>query len=386
MANVAVTDNHRHLVRPAMEIPTPYLLTDLDVVERRLAALKKAVPGLAPFYAMKCNPAPEILRTLAAGGASFEVASIGELRMVQAIGMDAAALLYSNPVKPIAHIEQAHQAGLWRFCVDGRGEVAKIARWAPGASVYVRLRVDDTGSVVPLSRKFGTSIGDAHELMLLARRLGLRPYGVTFHVGSQAMQPTAWRSALMNAAELMRRLLADGIELQMLDLGGGFPARYIQDVPSIETIGMAIADGLHALPYRPALLAAEPGRYLVAEAGVLATSVVGRERRDDENWLFLQIGNYHAMGEVLPTPGGWQYPIWTSVDGASPLVPFVLTGPTCDQTDTFAYGVQLPAAVAVGDIVYIGTAGAYTLSYATHFNGFTPPTQAFVGGSEHARG
>jgi ornithine decarboxylase len=384
-ATINSIDNHKPSPATEVDAPTPFLLTNLDVVVRRLEALTTVIPGLTPFYAMKCNPAEEILRTVAGWGASFEVASFGELRSLQAIGVDPADLLYSNPVKPPSHVSDAHKAGLWRFCVDAPGEVVKVAEYAPGAAVYVRLRVDDSGSVVPLSHKFGTSVDEAYQLMLLARERGLQPYGVTFHVGSQATRAAAWRSAIADAGELMRRLRADGIDLQMLDLGGGFPARYVDEVPLIEEIGTAINEGLDRLPYEPALLAAEPGRFLVAEAGVLAAAVIGRVRRGSETWLFTEVGNYHGLGEVLPTPGGWRFPLSTSVDGESPLLPFTLTGPSCDSTDTWAHGVLLPSSIDVGDIIYIGTAGAYTVSYATHFNGFDPPAQVFVRGFRDAR-
>ncbi|MEU4243103.1 type III PLP-dependent enzyme [Actinoplanes sp. NPDC026619] len=340
--------------------------------------LAAAIPGVAVFYAMKSNPAQEILRTVAGNGASFEVASLGELRTLQELGIDPTTVLYSNPVKPPEHVAGAHAAGLWRFSVDGPNELVKIAQRAPGAAVFVRLRVNDRASAVPLSRKFGARPDDAHQLMLTARRLGLRPYGVMFHVGSQCTDPRAWPAAIAAAGTLMRRLLDDGIELEMLDLGGGFPARYVEPVPSIRQIGLAIAEGLDTLPYRPALLAAEPGRFLVAEAGRLAARVIGREQRDGVNWLFLEVGAYHGLGEVLPTPGGWRYPMSSSVDGGSLSVPFTVTGPTCDPTDTFAHEVRLPAAIDVGDVVYLGSAGAYTLAYATGFNGFPPPTQVFV--------
>ena len=365
---------------------TPYLVTDLDVVEQRYKKLAGALPLTATFYAMKCNPSAEILRRLDACGASFEVASLGELRVLQQLGFDPDGVLFSNPVKAPAHIAGAYAAGLWRFSFDAPNELVKIAEHAPGAAVYVRLRVDDSGSAVPLSRKFGADVGDAYELMLMARRLGLRPYGLTFHVGSQCTDPQAWRAAIATAGTLMRRLHAAGIELEMLDLGGGFPVRYTEAVPSIEQIGAVIADGLALLPYRPALLAVEAGRYLVGEAGVIAAGVIGREQRGGEDWLFLEVGAYHGLGEVLPTPGGWRYPMTTSADGGSPLVPYTVTGPTCDSTDTFGHGVLLPAALGVGDVVYIGTAGAYTLSYATGFNGFPPPTPIFVGGTSDAAG
>jgi ornithine decarboxylase len=365
-----------------IDVPTPYLVTDLDTVAARYAAFTAALPGVSTFYAMKCNPSPEILRTLAAEGAGFEVASIAELRMLQAHGVDPATVLHSNPVKPAGQIAAAAKAGLWRFAFDSPGELAKISEAAPGSAVYVRLRVDDSTSIFPLSHKFGADVEDAYDLMLLAQRMGLRPYGVTFHVGSQCESTGAWRSAIRAAGELMERLLADGIELEMLDLGGGFPARYVAAEPSIEQIGQVIASELAALPYRPALIAAEPGRFLVAESSVMAATIIGRAMRGDENWLFLEVGAYHGLLEPTQTPGGWDYPMWSSrpSDEQAPRLRFTLTGPTCDSSDTIAYGVELPATLAVGDVLYFGSAGAYTLAYATSFNGFSPPTPLFVGG------
>jgi ornithine decarboxylase len=362
-----------------IDTPTPYLVTDLDAIARQHAAFEAAMPGVRTCYAMKCNPSPEILRTLAGRGSGFEIASLAELRMLQAIGVDPAEVLYSNPVKPPTHIAEAFRAGLWRFSFDSPNELAKIAEQAPGAAVYVRLRVDDTNSVFPLSRKFGTDVEDAYDLMLLARRLGLRPYGVTFHVGSQCTDAKAWHNAIRGAGELMTMLLADGVELEMLDLGGGFPARYTSDVPTIEEIGTVVTSAVASLlPYAPSLLVAEPGRHLVAESSVMAATVIGREARGDEHWVYLEVGTYNGLMEVLQTPGGWDFPMWASRPGAA-LLPFTVTGPTCDSTDTVAYNVPLPAGLEVGDVVYIGSTGAYTLAYASHFNGFPPPTPLFVG-------
>ena len=369
-----------------IDMPTPYLVTDLDTVAHRHAAFRQALPGVRAHYAMKCNPSPEILTTLAAAGAGFEIASLGELRQLQRLGVDPADVLYSNPVKPPAHIAAAHQAGLWRFSFDSPNELAKIAEHAPGAAVYVRLRVDDKASVFPLSRKFGTDPDEAYDLMLLAERLGLRPYGITFHVGSQCGNPAAWRQAIGDSGRLMSRLRAEGIDLEMLDLGGGFPARYVSDVPAIETIGSYVMPALaELLPYRPGLLVAEPGRHLVAESAVMACGVIGREQRGDENWLFLDVGAYNGMMETLQTANGWDYPLWTSVPGHDevPHMLFTVTGPSCDSSDTMFVNVSLPATIGVGDTVYIGSAGAYTLSYASAFNGFDPPTPLFVGSGGH---
>jgi ornithine decarboxylase len=364
-----------------IDMPTPYLVTDLDTVGRRHAAFTAALPGVATCYAMKCNSSPEILRVLAARGSGFEIASLGELRALQAIGIDPAGVLYSNPVKPPAHIAVAHAAGLWRFSFDSPNELAKIAEHAPGSAVYVRLAVDDSTSVFPLSRKFGTDPEDAHDLMLLARQLGLRPYGVTFHVGSQCGSADAWRIAVEQTGVLMSRLLADGIELAMLDLGGGFPARYVDGVPGIDEIGAVVTAAVRELPYRPELVVAEPGRYLVAEAAVMAATVIGREVRGTENWLFVEVGAYNGLMEVLQTPGGWDFPMWTSLPGHAgvPQTPYTITGPSCDSSDTVGYGIMLPATMAVGDVLYIGTTGAYTLAYASNFNGFPAPVPIFVG-------
>ncbi|WP_250005776.1 type III PLP-dependent enzyme [Actinoplanes sp. M2I2] len=362
-----------------VDMPTPYLVTDLDTIADRYAAFRAALPGVHVHYAMKCNPAEEILRTLHAEGSGFEVASIGELRMLQAIGVDPADVLYSNPVKPPAHIAAAHAAGLWRFSFDSPNELAKIAEHAPGSAVYVRLRVDDEASVFPLSRKFGTDVEDAYDLLLLADRLGLRPYGVTFHVGSQCGRPEAWAEAIDTAGKLMDRLRHDGIHLEMLDLGGGFPARYTSGVPAIDEIGAATTEALDALPYRPGLIVAEPGRHLVAESGVLASTVIGHERRDEENWLYLEVGAFNGLMEVLQTPGGWDFPIRTSLSSPGELIPYTVTGPTCDSSDTIGYGIMLPAGLKTGDVLYIGSTGAYTLAYASNFNGFDQPTPLFVG-------
>ncbi|MCU7725448.1 type III PLP-dependent enzyme [Actinoplanes sp. KI2] len=370
-----------------VDMPTPYLVTDLDTVAARYRAFTAAMPWATAFYAMKCNPAPEILRTLAAEGSSFEVASLGELRALQALGVDPATVLYSNPIKPPAHIAKAAGTGLWRFAFDSPGELAKISMRAPGAAVYVRLLVDDSTSVFPLAGKFGADVEDAYDLMLLARRLGLRPYGVAFHVGSQCESTGAWRSAVRTAGELMARLRPEGIELEMLNLGGGFPARYLAAEPSIEQIGEVIGSELDVLPYRPGLIAAGTGRHLVAESSVLAATVIGRETRGAENWLYLEVGAHHGLAESGQAPGGWDYPTLTSLEDHAevPRLPFILSGPTCDSSDTFAYGVELPATVTVGDVLYFGSAGAYTLPYATSFNGFPPPTPIFVGTVPPAR-
>ncbi|WP_433072898.1 type III PLP-dependent enzyme [Dactylosporangium sp. CA-052675] len=367
----------------AIDAPTPLLAVDLSTVAARYGAFTAAIPGVSTFYAMKCNAAEDVLGTLAALGSGFEVASIGELRMLQQIGVDPAEVLYSNPIKPPHAIAEARRAGLWRFSFDAEGELRKLAQHAPGAAVYIRLRVDDSSSLFPLSRKFGAEAHEARALMLLARELGLRPYGITFHVGSQCATTRAWREAIAAAGRLMAALQRDGVHLEMLDLGGGFPSRYVERVPPLAQIAATINAALEELlPYRPALLAAEPGRHLVAESAVMVTTVLGREVRAGEHWLYVDVGAYNGMMETQQTGQQWRFPLWTSrADHALvPHLPFTVTGPSCDSSDTMFHGVELPATIEVGDRLYIGSAGAYTLSYASHFNGFAPPEPVFVGG------
>jgi ornithine decarboxylase len=365
-----------------MTLPTPFVLCDLDTIRDRYRRFTSALPGVKTHYAMKCNSADDVLQTLAGIGASFEVASLGELGMLQANGCDPADVLYSNTVKPSTHIAAAYEAGLWRFAFDSEGELHKLARHAPGSAVYVRIRVDDSASTFPLSRKFGTEVGQARDLMALAKMLGLRPYGVTFHVGSQCSNPLAWRQAIAAAGRLMTDLEQDKIHLDMLNVGGGFPARYVDGVPSIDSIADVINSSIdELLPYIPMTIAAEPGRYLVAESSVMAAGVMGREVRAGEHWLYLDTGAYHGLMETQQTVGQWSYPIWSSrPDHAeSNLLPFTVTGPSCDSADTMFYAAMLPSAIDVDDRIYIASAGAYTLSYASNFNGFAPPSVVYIG-------
>jgi ornithine decarboxylase len=372
--------------------PTPFLVCDGASIERRYDELADLLPGVQLFYAVKANPMPEIVGTLARRGAAFEIASIYELDTVTAAGVRPEDVLFSNTVKPAAHIAEAYEAGLYRFAFDSEGELRKLAACAPEAHVYVRLQVGDGSSLFPLSRKFGTTAAEAGRLLVLARELGLVPYGITFHVGSQCRDPEAWERALDRCGAVMGAVAAQGIRLPMVDLGGGIPARYVAPVPALPAIAAAIGRGLGRLPYRPAVVAAEPGRSLVAESGVLAATVIGVETRADERWAYLDVGGYNGLMEAVQTGGRWPFPLLVShhPDGVPPgsgdrvaraagaKVRTTVTGPSCDSSDTMFYGVPLPAALATGDRLYIGSAGAYTASYASSFNGFPPPATLFL--------
>jgi ornithine decarboxylase len=352
---------------------TPFLLMDLDSVAAQIEQFRHLLPGVAIHYAMKCNPEPLLLERVAAAGASFEIASLSELETLLAIGVAAEGVIFSNPVKIADHIRGAFDAGVRRFAFDSISELDKIARHAPGSSVYVRLRTLDINSVVPSEGKFGVDPDQAADLMVHARGLGLRPIGIGFHVGSQMLDPYSWTVAIIQAAALMRRLDTLGIRIELLDLGGGFPASYGDPISHLSAITDAIRSALaEHLPYPVPNLVIEPGRGLVADAGLMVATVIGTATRVGTRWLHLDIGAFNGMMESLETANALRYPM-TDSKSASDVARYHVTGPTCDSQDTLLFGVELSDNLEPGDRVYIHTAGAYTTSYASTFNGFDRP-------------
>ncbi|HKX73434.1 MAG TPA: type III PLP-dependent enzyme [Candidatus Saccharimonadales bacterium] len=351
---------------------TPFLFLDLEAVGRRLEEFEEELPGVDVHYAMKCNPDRTLLRYLHRLGSGFEVASIAELRTLQALGADPRDVLFSNPVKVPSHIKQAADAGLYRFAFDSYQELEKIAAHAPGASVYVRLATSAINSVVHSEGKFGTDTETARRLLQEAGKLGLRAYGIAFHVGSQVEDPELWRHAIRTSGQLMRDL--GGLSMQMLDMGGGFPAHHKKRMPSVAEIAAVINESLEAeLPYLPRKLAIEPGRGLVSDAGVMVASVIGVVERGGKHWVHLDLGGF-TMFEALETSNELDYPVADSRLSAQRMKANIAAA-TCDSMDTVLYGNRgLSADLKVGDRVFIYAAGAYTTSYASSFNGFPKPT------------
>ena len=283
-----------------LDHPTPYLLMDLDAVEGAYQAITDALPDVTIRYATKCNPDPRILGRLHSAGSAFEIASYSELQTLTSLGVRAAEVIFSSPVKPWNQVREAASAGVWRFAFDSATELDKLATHAPGAAVYVRLATANPASKVPSEGKFGVAGGQAVELLRSARSLGLlHPYGIAYHVGSQMTDPTAWEDATRRSAAVLRELQTHGITLGMLNIGGGFPARYTDPVPALSDYGACIRRAVaRYLPY-PIQLCAEPGRALVAEAGVLVATVIGTAERAGKSWLHLDVGAFNGMMETL---------------------------------------------------------------------------------------
>jgi ornithine decarboxylase len=363
---------------------TPYLVMDLAGVERRFHELEQGLAGVRIHYAMKCNADPEVLARLLRCGCAFEIASRAELETLSSIRVDPESVLFSNPVKRAVDIESAWSSGVRRYAFDSVEELQKIATCAPGGSVYVRLSTSPRASTVPSEGKFGVGPQDAADLLRLARTLGLHPLGITFHVGSQMVDPHAWVSPMQRCAEIMCELAKDGIHLSMIDVGGGFPVSYDAAVPSYTAYGEVIRSAIERLPYE-VMVVAEPGRALVADSGILVSTVIGTARRFGQKWVHLDVGAFNGMMESLETQNALRFPVRDSLDSRE-TESCHLTGPTCDAQDTILYDVQLSKDLGAGDRVYIGNAGGYTTGYASTFNGFgIPPTCCVDHGSREGR-
>ena len=366
---------------PGEQLPTPCLVMDLDVVAERYARLRAALPEAAIHYAVKANPEPDVVALLASLGARVDVASPAEVELCLRAGIGPDRLSYGNTVKKQRDIASAWSRGVRLFAVDSAEELAKVAAAAPGAAVLCRLLTAGAGADWPLSRKFGCSPAMAVDLLLEADDRGLGARGVSFHVGSQQRDPAQWEPAIASAAavvgEVVRRS-GGRVRPRVLNLGGGLPARYLDAVPDVEVYGAAIRASVERhfpdAADRPRLML-EPGRHLVADAGVLHTEVVlvARKSHDsDERWVYLDAGVFGGLAETLGE--AIRYRLVTSRDGG-PTGPVVLAGPTCDSLDVLyeRHRYRLPLDLRAGDRVSLLSAGAYTSVYCTDgFNGFSP--------------
>ncbi|MBU6397197.1 MAG: type III PLP-dependent enzyme [Rhodospirillales bacterium] len=359
---------------------TPCLVLDLDQVAENFARLRAALPEAAIYYAVKANPAPQILRLLAQAGSCFDAASLPEIEACLAAGAKAEAISFGNTVKKPSAIAAAHAHGVPLYAFDSAEELEKIAAHAPGAKIYCRIAVNNVGAEWPLSKKFGTTLEKAKALMLAAPGLGLVPHGLSFHVGSQQTGTLAYELAIAEVAMLFTDLKNAGLPVQMLNLGGGFPTRYQEDVPEHDAFSTAIMAAMrqHFGNDLPDMLI-EPGRAMVGNAGVVAAEAVLVCRRmpeDERRWVYLDIGRFGGLAE---TEGeAIRYRI-TAGEGATG--PVVLAGPSCDGVDVMYEKTpyQLPLGLKSGDTVLIHDTGAYVTSYASqNFNGFAPLAEYYI--------
>jgi len=355
--------------------PTPLLIIDLDHIELKYKELTSCMPFADIFYAMKANPMNEILLLLNRLGSNFDVASRYELDQLIGLGIDPKRVSFGNTIKKREDIAYFYQQGVEYFATDSEFDLINIAETAPKAKVFFRILTEGTGADWPLSRKFGAHSDLIYNLILKSVDLGLTPWGISFHVGSQQRDIGQWDDAIARVKYLFDAVAEEGIELRMINIGGGFPANYVDPTFTMKEYAAEIGRYLRedfgdALPQ----IIIEPGRSLVADAGVLVSEVILLSQKTKSNlyrWIFLDVGKFGGLIETINE--SIKYPIYFEKEGMSQEI--IIAGPTCDSMDILYehYKYHMPDTVRPGDKAYIFTTGAYTQSYSSiNFNGFPP--------------
>lgn len=362
---------------------TPFVVVDKATVSAQYDELVGGFPQAKIYYAVKANPANELIALLNEKGSNFDIASIYELDKVMAHGVSPDRISYGNTIKKSKDIRYFYDKGVRLFSTDSEADLRNIAIVAPGSKVYVRILTEGSQTADwPLSRKFGCQSDMAMDLLILARELGLQPHGVSFHVGSQQRDIGAWDSAIAKAKWIFQRLADENdIHLKMINMGGGFPANYLTRTNELATYASEINRFLEEdfgddMPE----IILEPGRSLVGNAGILVSEVVLISKKSHtalNRWIFTDVGKFSGLIETLDEC--IKYPIYVEKTGE--LEEAVIAGPTCDSADimyeNYKYG--LPLNLAIGDRMYWLSTGAYTTSYsAVEFNGFPPLKDYFV--------
>ena len=364
------------LVKLAKEHGTPLFIIDHEVLRETYRQFKKHLPRVQAYYAVKANPHPEIVRTLYKLGASFDVASMPEFQVVHANIKRLPAkqrqdfiwdkIIYANPIKAVETLEELDQYKIL-LTYDNIEEVRKIKKHAPHSGLVLRLQVPNTGSVVELSSKFGCPPGEAVDLMLAARDAGLGVEGISFHVGSQCTNFENYVQALNLAAGIFNEANSRGFNLNLLDIGGGFPAPYDNQVKPFRNLARRINSEIDRLFPKNIEILAEPGRFMCATCATLVSKVIGKANRNSKRLYYIDDGIYHTYSGVLCD----HIPYKVKSFKKGPTEISSVFGPTCDALDTISLANELPD-LNLGDYVYSENIGAYTWASSTNFNGFPP--------------
>ena len=349
----------------AQEYGTPLLVLSLEQIEKNYRLLRTHLPRVKVFYAIKANPHRRILELMRDLGSNFDVASDGEIMELSSLGVDGSRMIYANPMKTVNGLRACRNAGVGKMTFDSAGEIDKMARECPGATVLLRIRIDNSSAHVDLNKKFGAAREQALELLLKAREAGLDAAGIAFHVGSQTTSADPYLYALDIAREIFEEAAAAGMQLRIMDIGGGFPipepkvrfnlqemlnqinARLDEDFPGVE-------------------IWAEPGRFICGTAVNLITSVIGVTERGGQPWYFLDEGLYGTFSGVLFDQ--WDFKLISFKEGEQVAATFA--GPSCDSLDIMFRG-KMTVRQEEGDLILVPICGAYTSASATTFNGFS---------------
>jgi ornithine decarboxylase len=350
----------------AARFGSPLLVVDCDQVRAQYQSLKAALPGVDLHYALKPLPHAAVVACLREEGAFFDLATTGEVELVKAQGIPADRCIHTHPIKRDSDIRDALRYGVKTFVADNPDEIRKFARYRKRAELLIRVSFRSPDAVVDLSRKFGCEPGAVLGLIEQARRLGVRVRGLSFHVGSQATEPTKYVEAVRACTNLIAEALLAGLpSLDILDIGGGFPVSYNEAVTPIAEFCRPIREALAKLPPHVRVIA-EPGRFIAAPAAIAISSVMGKAKRDGRWWYYLDDGLYGSYSGQLFDHA--KYPV-ASLRQEGELLPSVLAGPTCDSIDVIDDNIMLPE-LEVGDLIVGRMMGAYTWASATDFNFF----------------
>ena len=352
--------------RLAAEYGSPLLVLSLEQVKKNYELLKKHMPRVQVHYAIKANPHPEILRVMKEMGSCFDVASDGEIHTLHDMGVEGERLIYANPVKTGVGLKACNDCGVHKMTFDSYTEIAKIQAACPGTTVLLRLRIDNSSAHVDLNKKFGAARENALDLMLKAKAAGLDMAGIAFHVGSQTVSAEPYLQALDIARELFEEAKAAGLELRILDIGGGFPI----PEPSVKFNLPEMLQQINARldeDFADVEIWSEPGRYICGTAVNLITSVIGVTERGGQPWYFLDEGLYGTFSGVIFDQ--WDFKLISFKEGDERIAA-TFAGPSCDSLDIMFRG-RMTAPLEVGDLLLVPSCGAYTSASATTFNGFS---------------
>lgn len=354
---------------------TPFLVVLLDMVQQKFEEFRASFPYAKIYYAVKANPGKDLLTMLRDLGACFDIASIYELNRVLDLGVSPDRVSFGNTIKKAKHIREAYEKGVRLFVTDSEADVRNLAEEAPGSRVFFRVLMEALTADWPLSRKFGCQPRMVTELVSLAADLGLEPHGISFHVGSQQREISAWDAAIAKANYLFEWMEEEHIHLKAMNMGGGFPADYLSKTNPLSVYAEEINRymNLHFGDDVPEIYL-EPGRGLVGEAGILVSEVVlisKKSKTDLKRWVYTDVGKFNGLIETMEE--SIKYPVYTEKNGETGDV--ILAGPTCDSQDIMYedFKYQLPLSLDIGDRLYWLSTGAYTASYSSvEFNGFPP--------------
>src|SRR5882724_1625635 len=345
----------------------PFLLIDSSIIREKARRFAAAMPRVRPHYAVKANPDPRVLGIMLEEGGGFEIASVAELDLLLGLGVSTADIFYSNPVKSREQIAHAAGKGIEWYVIDSVEELKKIHSIKADAKLYLRIDTPNIGSDWPLAGKFGAHPSEVRDIVVTAARLKVDLAGVGFHVGSQCRNPENWRVGIEKSRAVFDQMQKAGLNPRLLNIGGGFPVRHVKPIPAIEVIGEVVNRALEAFPAAVKVIA-EPGRFLVSDAGYFVCRIMGTATRANKRWMHLDAG---LFGGIIETAEGLKYKVRT--DRAGPDIPWNVAGPTCDSIDVVMRDEPLPSDLQEWDYLYLRNAGAYTTAYASTFNGFPLP-------------